>query len=190
MKGKTVEQSDLIGTIKDFPIEVVQEMVNEQVRQGNNTDVGVFIKNVGASKNNGGFDWCYAISGFDFWDNVIYRKNLNLFFKKYPKDKNKYISKVMKKKEKKTEKKVVVSKEKYDKLVAENESLIAENESWIAENESWIAENEKLEFNNANLEKALCNQKKALTTLSDELLRLKSLIENHNKRLFSRKIKL
>ena len=82
----------------------------------------------------------------------------------------------MKKEEKKTEKKVVVSKEKYDKLVAENDKLGAENE--------------KLEFNNANLEKALCNQKKALTTLSDELLRLKSLIENHNKKWFSRKIKL
>ena len=82
----------------------------------------------------------------------------------------------MKKEEKKTEKKVVVSKEKYDKLVAENEKLVVEND--------------KLEFNNANLEKALCNQKKALTTLSDELLRLKSLIENHNKKWFSRKIKL
>lgn len=81
----------------------------------------------------------------------------------------------MKKEEKKTEKKVVVSKEKYDKLVAENDKLVAEND--------------KLEFNNANLEKALCNQKKALTTLSDELLRLKSLIENHNKKWFSRKIK-
>ena len=44
MKGKTVEQSDLIGAIKDFPIEVVQEMVNEQVRQGNNADVSVFQK--------------------------------------------------------------------------------------------------------------------------------------------------
>lgn len=74
----------------------------------------------------------------------------------------------MKKEEKKTAKKLVVSKEKYDRLVAEND---------------------KLEFNNANLEKALCNQKKALTTLSRELLRLKSLIENHNKRLFSKKIK-
>ena len=74
----------------------------------------------------------------------------------------------MKKEEKKTEKKVVVSKEKYDKLVEAND---------------------KLEFNNANLEKALCNQKKALTTLSDEMIRLQSLIENHNKRLFSRKIK-
>ena len=82
----------------------------------------------------------------------------------------------MKKEEKKTEKKVVVSKEKYDKLVAENDKLLAEKD--------------KLEFNNANLEKALCNQKKALTTLSDELLRLKSLIENHNKKWFSRKIKL
>ena len=81
----------------------------------------------------------------------------------------------MKKEEKKTEKKVVVSKEKYDKLVAENEKLVAAND--------------KLEFNNANLEKALCNQKKALTTLSGELLRLKSLIENHNKKWFSRKIK-
>ena len=81
----------------------------------------------------------------------------------------------MKKEEKKTEKKVVVSKEKYDKLVTENDKLIAAND--------------KLEFNNANLEKALCNQKKALTTLSDELLRLKSLIENHNKKWFSRKIK-
>ena len=77
----------------------------------------------------------------------------------------------MKKEEKKTEKKVVVSKEKYDKLVAENEKLVAEN------------------FNNANLEIRLRNKQKALTTLSYELLRLKSLIENHNKRWFSRKIK-
>ena len=82
----------------------------------------------------------------------------------------------MKKEEKKTEKKVVVSKEKYDKLVAENDKLMTKNG--------------RLEFNNTNLEKALCNQKKALTTLSDELLRLKSLIENHNKKWFSRKIKL
>lgn len=74
----------------------------------------------------------------------------------------------MKKEEKKTEKKVVVSKEKYDKLVAENE---------------------KMESNNAYLEIRLRNQQKALTTLSDELLRLQSLIENHNKKWFSRKIK-
>ena len=76
---------------------------------------------------------------------------------------------------KKEEKKVVVSKEKYDKLVAENDKLVAAND--------------KLEFNNANLEIRLRNQQKALTTLSDELLRLNIIIENHNKRWFSRKIK-
>ena len=74
----------------------------------------------------------------------------------------------MKKEEKKTEKKVVVSKEKYDKLVAGNDKLVAAN---------------------ANLEIRLRNQQKALTTLSDELLRLKSLIEKKKKKWFSRKIK-
>ena len=175
MKGKTVEQSDLVGALKDFPIEVVQEMVNEQVRQGNNADIEVFQKRVYANCVIGGFDWSNSVMGEDFWDDVLSHKRFDAFFQKHPKNKNKYISKIMKKEEKKTEKKVVVSKEKYDKLVAENEKLVAEND--------------KLEFNNANLEKALCNQKKALTTLSDELLRLKSLIENHNKKWFSRKIK-
>ena len=168
MKGQIVEQSDLIGEIKDFPIEVVQEMVNEQVRQGNKADVGVFQEDYRSEQNCGGFCWCYSVMGADFWYEVLFHRRFDIFFQKYPKNKNKYISKVMKKEEKKTEKKVVVSKEKYDKLVTEND---------------------KLEFNNANLEKALCNQKKALTTLSDELLRLQNLIENHNKRWFSRKIK-
>ncbi len=82
----------------------------------------------------------------------------------------------MKKEVKKTEKKVVVSKEKYDKLVAENGKLVAVND--------------KLEFNNANLEKALCNHRKTSMCLSNELLRLESLIKNNNKKWFSRKIKL
>ena len=175
MKGTTVEQSDLVGNLKEFPIEVVQEMVNEQVMQGNNADVVVFQEDYRAEQNCGGFCWCYSVMGADFWYEVLYHKKFDIFFQKYPKNKNKYISKVMKKEEKKTEKKVVVSKEKWDKLVAENDKLVAEND--------------KLEFNNANLEKALCNQRKALTTLSDELLRLKSLLENHNKKWFSRKIK-
>lgn len=81
----------------------------------------------------------------------------------------------MKKEEKKTEKKVIVSKEKYEKLVAGNDKLVTKNG--------------RLELNNANLEKALYDQKKALTTLSAELIQLKSRIENHNKKWFSRKIK-
>lgn len=37
-----VKQSDLIGNIKEFPIEVVQKMVDEQIRQGNRPDVSIF----------------------------------------------------------------------------------------------------------------------------------------------------
>lgn len=182
MKGTTVEKSDLIGEIKEFPIEVAQEMVNEQVRQGNKAAVEVFQEDYSADKNCGGFCWCDSVMGADFWYEVLFNKRFDEFFQEYPKDKNKHISKVMKKEEKKTEKKVVVSKEKYDRLVAENDKLIAENDKLVAEND-------KLEFNNSNLEKTLCNNNDALIKLSRELLRLKNLIENHNKRLFSRKIK-
>ena len=85
MKGKTVEQSDLIGEIKGFPIEVVQEMVNEQVRQGNNANVSEFQKAAANGFRYGGFTWERAVRGKDFWNEVIYNKNFNLFFQKYPK---------------------------------------------------------------------------------------------------------
>lgn len=85
MKGKTVEQSDLIGAIKDFPIEVVQKMVDEQVRQGNEADVKVFQRGSSTPASGGGFVWDGAVDGFDFWDEVIKYKNFDLFFSKYPK---------------------------------------------------------------------------------------------------------
>ena len=83
MKGKTVEQSDLIGKIENFPIEVVQMMVDEQVRQGNKADVKVFQRRNFASDS--GFIWAGAVNGFDFWEEVIRYKNFDLFFSKYPK---------------------------------------------------------------------------------------------------------
>lgn len=85
MKGKTVEQSDLIGAIKDFPIEVVQQMVNEQVRQGNKADVSVFQYRATAIYKCGGFAWDRAVMGDSFWCDVISNRNFNLFFQKYPK---------------------------------------------------------------------------------------------------------
>ena len=86
MKGKTVEQSDLIGAIKDFPIEVVQEMVNEQVRQGNKADVEVFQKRVYATRVCGGFDWDRSLVGLKFWMNVLLNERFDTFFKKYQKN--------------------------------------------------------------------------------------------------------
>ena len=85
MKGKTVEQSDLIGAIKDFPIEVVQQMVNEQVKQGNKADVSVFQDRATAIYKCGGFAWAYAVGGETFWNDVISNRNFNLFFQKYQK---------------------------------------------------------------------------------------------------------
>ena len=52
-----VKQSDLIGDIKGFPIEVVQKMVERQVEQGNKADVSIFQKRGDAAKWCGGFDF-------------------------------------------------------------------------------------------------------------------------------------
>ena len=85
MKGKTVEQSDLIGAIKDFPIEVVQQMVNEQVRQGCNADVAVFQNSATMSCRYGGFTWGRTVRGEEFWYEVISNRRFKLFFQYYPK---------------------------------------------------------------------------------------------------------
>lgn len=85
MKGKTVEQSDLVGALKEFPIEVVQEMVNEQVMQGNNANVEVFQERVHVGRICGGFDWVASFMGATFWEDVLCRNKFDLFFQKYPK---------------------------------------------------------------------------------------------------------
>ena len=90
MKGKTVEQSDLVGALKEFPIEVVQAMVDEQVMQGNKADVYSFCNAKCADVICGGFRFDKSVDGFCFWDEVINRKNFNLFFQKYPK--NQYVT--------------------------------------------------------------------------------------------------
>jgi len=89
MIGNKVEQSDLVGDIKDFPIEVVQAMVNEQVRQGNKADASVFANDRISGSLCGGFGWNRALDQGPFWSNVICNKYFDLFFTKYPKTNNK-----------------------------------------------------------------------------------------------------
>lgn len=67
-----VEKSDLVGEIKNFELELVQEMVDEQIRQGNNADVTVFQKRKYASKDEFGFDWLSSERGARFWNDVIF----------------------------------------------------------------------------------------------------------------------
>jgi hypothetical protein len=71
------------GDIKDFPKEVVEWMLDNQVKQGNKRDISVFEKCRHDGNENGGFDWCIVDSQFCY--DVIYKKNFATFFEKYPK---------------------------------------------------------------------------------------------------------
>ena len=75
-----VKQEDLVGRIKDFPIEVVQKMVEEQVKQSDDADVTAFQESPYS-----GFLWLKTKDGVDFWNAIIEKKNFNLFFETYPK---------------------------------------------------------------------------------------------------------
>ena len=80
-----VEQSDLKGAIADFPIEVVETMIERQVQQGNEPDVTAFHRYAFNDAIDGGFTWSNTIEGGQFWDKVIGDNNFNVFFEMYPK---------------------------------------------------------------------------------------------------------
>jgi hypothetical protein len=81
-----VKQEDLIGDIEDFPIEVVQKMIEYQVKQGNKADVTVFQKDITSTHGEGGVSWGATQETFDFFQDIVKPKNFNLFFKRYPKE--------------------------------------------------------------------------------------------------------
>ena len=85
MIGNKVEKSDLIGQIADFPIEIVQRMVDEQVRQGNKASVTIFSNFKYRGQNSGGFTWNDSPEGHEFWTKIISLKQFDVFFEKYPK---------------------------------------------------------------------------------------------------------
>ena len=80
-----VKKEDLVGELLDFPIEIVQKMVERQVEQGNKPDVTIFQKDRRATKLDGGFTWDSTIEGEVFWYAVIALKRFDDFFEKYPK---------------------------------------------------------------------------------------------------------
>lgn len=85
-----ITQKDLIGEIKDFPIEVVQKMIERQVEQGNKADVTVFQRYATSDFIDGGFVWDDTTEGEGFWTEVISHKNFDVFFAKYPKAEEDY----------------------------------------------------------------------------------------------------
>ena len=89
VKGPTpsfrVYKKDLIGSIEDFPPEVVELMLVRQYEQTGKVDIGVFQENKINSKSSFGFTWEETKERHGFWNNVIYDKNFDVFFEKYPK---------------------------------------------------------------------------------------------------------
>ena len=73
-----VKKKHLTGEIADFPLYVVQAMVDEQVKQGNPANPRVFAEFVTADKARGGFDWNESEAGTNFWWQVIALKRFNL----------------------------------------------------------------------------------------------------------------
>lgn len=91
-----VKESDLVGEIHGFPIEVVQKMVELQFEQTGKCDVELFQKGNCRGKDKGGFAWEFTDEDYDFWDEVIREKHFDLFFQTYPKAPKSVYPKVMK----------------------------------------------------------------------------------------------
>ena len=81
MKKFKVKKKHLTGQISDFPKRVVQAMVDEQVRQGNQADPRVFARALNACKDGGGFTWIESALGRS-WAEIIQEKKFHLILKR------------------------------------------------------------------------------------------------------------
>ena len=66
-KTKQVELSDLVDDLTFVPRAIAQEMIDEQVRQGNKANIKVFQESRCATLDSGGFDWESSKKGGDYW---------------------------------------------------------------------------------------------------------------------------
>jgi hypothetical protein len=81
-----VQYSDLIGNISEFPIEVVQKMVERSTEQGMwDDEIGMLtFQNHVKSAGSGGFCWGSTPEGYAFWSRITEGKKFDLFFDLYP----------------------------------------------------------------------------------------------------------
>lgn len=82
---KSSDVSKYKGELTDIPSEIVEKMLYYQEQQGNPRKVSVFEVSVECSFLNEGFDWDRTLEGYDFWYNVLTKKQFEKFFSKYPK---------------------------------------------------------------------------------------------------------
>ena len=70
--------------VEGMPYAILNKMLDEQVRQGNEESIEPFVKNRLANKAEGGFNYTDTSDGYDFWIKVLEEENYELFFEKYP----------------------------------------------------------------------------------------------------------
>lgn len=75
-----VTKEDLKGEIADFPVEIVQHMLNNQTKEDGKANIKFFQNSI-----KGGFIWRNTPEGTSFWNDVIKNKNFDRYFEKYPK---------------------------------------------------------------------------------------------------------
>lgn len=80
-----VTKRHLVGEIADFPIEVVERMVYEQINQKQEPNPTVFALKNSAALDEGGFSWALTEDGYTFWEKVVRYKDFDIFFSRYPK---------------------------------------------------------------------------------------------------------
>jgi hypothetical protein len=78
------------GALTGFPHEVVEKMLDHQEAQGNPRSVNVLEQLLGHSciitpRSAGGFTCASTVEGYDFWLEVICKKDFARFFARYPK---------------------------------------------------------------------------------------------------------
>lgn len=79
-------QTEYKGDLKGFPQEIVQRLLDIQVKQGNGRDITVFERNL--YNNVKGVQWSDTEEGHLFWRNVLAERDFGKFFDKYPKQFN------------------------------------------------------------------------------------------------------
>jgi len=70
--------------VEGMPYAILNKMLDEQQKQGNEESIEPFVKNRLANKAEGGFNYSDTSDGYDFWSRVLEEENYELFFEKYP----------------------------------------------------------------------------------------------------------
>lgn len=73
------------GDIEGFPVEVIAKMLERQYEQTGAVSVSFFEKDKIAFAYQSGFDWYNTTEGYDFWEDVITKRDFSKFFEMYPK---------------------------------------------------------------------------------------------------------